>query len=284
MNQPKKRNCLKEIVDVIKEKNIVIFAPHYDDSILITGNYFLEMKEKNLLSSKTFEFVLLFARSNYLAGTGPGNFDISLDRQKLATGKRLIEDLECLDEIFGEGRYVYRVCGEKECFVRQKEFADSEMEFPHGMYEGFDDKDWAILNRLEDKVREYAQNEDTALVFPIAFKEHIDHFITREAGIRVAKELGERAKAKFYFQEDKPYAGIASLEEKSRIETFVKENSLEKLVYKAHPEKLIELTFRHYISQVEEVYRVGIQSRCNDLKSEVALDDFCDQMFKYSRD
>ena len=269
------------IENVIKEKNIVVFAPHFDDSIFMTGNYFLEMQENELLQSKNIEIALLFARSNYLAGTGQSNFDTSLDRQKLATGKRILEDMSCLDELLGAFAYQYRVFGEKECFVRGKSPADSEMEFPHGMYDDFNEDDWAIMDRMECRINRYTQMEDTALVFPIAFKEHIDHFITREAGLKVAKALGEKAKAKFYFQEDKPYGGIADENEQSRIKKFVKDNPLEKIVYRAHPENLLILAFKHYISQVEEVYKTGIRNRSQMLQVEYALDCPCDQMYLY---
>jgi hypothetical protein len=73
--------------------------------------------------------------------------------------------------------------GEPECFLRAKAMAEGEMEFPHGMYADFSEQDTAIFERLKGRVRGWAAQEDTALVFPLAIKEHIDHFITREAGL-----------------------------------------------------------------------------------------------------
>ena len=97
----------------------------------------------------------------------------------------------------------------------------------------------------------------------MAIKEHIDHFIAREAGIVVAKELGEKAKANFYFQEDKPYGGIATDEELQRMEDFISENKLENRLYAYDPERVLELAFKHYISQVEPVYKTGVRVRAN---------------------
>ena len=269
------------IQEIIPQTNIVVFAPHYDDFLLGIGGYVLEMKAQNLLDSKHFHILLIFSRSNYQAHSGAANFDTSLERVKLATGKRLLEDLECLDELLGEHNYRYELLGERECFLRAKAMADSEMEFPHGMYEDFSEQDTQIFERLKEDVRGWATQEDTALVFPLAIKEHIDHFITREAGIRVAHELGKRSKAGFYFQEDKPYAGIQTPEEEHRIEKFVSAQSLQSRFYRSHPEQVVELAFKHYPSQVEEVYRKGVQERAGQLSALARVDVPCDRLYAY---
>lgn len=119
------------IQEVIPESNIVVFAPHFDDFLFMLGGYVLELKKKKLLDTKQFHILILFGRSNYLAGTGEGNRDTGIDRIKLATGKSLMEDLSCIDELLGEFNYKYEIVAERECFARSKAQADSEMEFPH---------------------------------------------------------------------------------------------------------------------------------------------------------
>lgn len=278
--------ALKEknpIQEVIPEANIVVFAPHYDDFLLGIGGYVLELQAQNLLSLKNFHILLIFSRSNYQARSGAVNFDTSLERVKYATGKRLLEDLECLDELLGEHPYRYELLGERECFLRAKALADGEMEFPHGMYEDFSEQDKEIFERLRGWVRRWAAQEDTALIFPLAIKEHIDHFITREAGIVVAKELGSQAKASFYFQEDKPYAGIQTAEETDRIEKFVYIHRLQPRVFPYHPERVVELAFKHYPSQVEEVYRKGVLDRAEQLRVMYGTDAPCDRLFVYPK-
>ncbi len=272
------------IQEIIPEANIVVFAPHYDDFLLGIGGYVLELKAQNRLPSKIFHVLLIFSRSNYQAHSGAANFDTSLERVKYATGKRLLEDLECLDELLGEHQYRYELLGERECFLRAKAMADSEMEFPHGMYEDFSEQDTEIFERLKVCVRGWAAQEDTALVFPLAIKEHIDHFITREAGIVVAEELGSQAKASFYFQEDKPYAGIQTAEEAERIEEFVYIHRLQPRVFPYHPERVVELAFKHYPSQVEEVYRKGVMDRAEQLRSLYGMETPCDRMFVYPKE
>lgn len=267
------------IHQVIPEKNIVVFSPHFDDVLFMLGGYILELKKAGLLETKHFHINLIFSRSNYQAGSGAANFDTSLERIKLATGNRIIEDQECNDELLGFFNYVYQIIGEGECFTRGKAMADSEMEFPHGMYEDFSEADTLIFERMKQRVRQWAKQEDTALIFPMAIKEHIDHFITREAGLEVAKELENAAQATFYFQEDKPYGGIATGEELERIENFISNNQLENRLYAYDPQAIIDLAFKHYISQIEEVYKTGILDRAaywkRMMQSTYYLDRIC---------
>jgi len=269
------------ISEVIPEKNIVIFSPHFDDVLFMLGGYLLELRDQNLIDKKNFHILLLFSRSNYLAGTGEGNLDVSVDRQQRATGIRLLEDFCCLDEVLGEFNYRYEMLTEKECFTRAKAFADCEMEFPHGMYEDFNADDWSIFERMKKSVRQWACQHDTALVFPLGIKEHIDHFITREAGMSIAREMGKKAAATFYFQEDKPYGGIATQDELERIEKFIENNKLKSKIYKHNPEGVIELAFRHYTSQVEEVYKKGIRQRSEFLRQHVKKDYPCDRILEF---
>jgi hypothetical protein len=147
------------------------------------------------------------------------------------------------------------------------------------MYTDFEDDDWQIFTHLQNAIERWALNEDTALVFPLAIKEHIDHFLAREAAITTARKMGETARARFYFQEDKPYAGLQSQEEEARIRQFVEQNGLKSVLYRSHPEKMIELGFKHYLSQVEEVYREGIQARNVQLMQEYQIKEDCDRIF-----
>lgn len=269
-----------DIKTVIPENNIIVFSPHYDDFPFLLGGYVFELIENGMLGLKEFTNINVYSRSNYQFGDDEGNADTSLGRIKYATGKRIIEDFDCLDELLGKHNYVYRALGELESQLRGKVFEYSDMEFPHGMYEDFSDMDKEIFSRIKKYVREYSQLKDTALIFPIGFKEHIDHFIVREAGIVVARDLGRDSNAKFYFAEDKPYGGIAERDELLRIENFIMENKLKMLLFRHHPQKLIDITFKHYTSQVEEVYIQGINNRNETLKKQFGFIYDCDCIYK----
>ena len=268
---------LTPIAQVIPQRDIVVFAPHFDDTLFMLGGYIGALREAGALQEKRFHILLLFGRSNYLAGSGAGNFDTGLPRVKLATGHRIIEDMECLDALLGSMCYRYELLGERECFTRGKAFADSEMEFPHGMYTDFTAEDEQIFARMQSRVRAWADRPDTALVFPLAIKEHIDHFIVREAGARV---LAERPgwPATFYFQEDKPYGGIADDAELARTQTFIRTHELRERLYACDPERVIALAFAHYLSQVEPVYKTGIRQRAEALGRRLADFAPCDRI------
>ena len=269
---------IESIQSIITEKNIIILSPHYDDVLFMMGGYISEMKKEGHISDKEFEIKLLFSRSNYQARTGESNFDTSIERIKMATGNRLIEDQNCINELLGEFNYHYELMGEDESLIRGKFLADSRLEFPHGTHKDFDQKDDKIFERMKNRVKSYAMRSDTAVIFPLAIKEHIDHFIAREAGIVVARELGSKMKATFYFIEDKPYAGLANEEELDRTENFIAENRLESRLFTYDPELMIDLAFHHYISQVEEVYKKGVRSRASFWKTKMKVDHALDRI------
>jgi len=271
--------CIIDISKVIPERNIIVFSPHYDDLAFFLAGYVLGLKENGIRDTKYFTNINVFSRSNYQARQDEGNKDTSLERIKYAVGNRVIEDLCCLDDLLGEYNYVYRLLGERESQVRGKVLADSDMEFSHGMYEDFDDCDWGILKRVSDIVEQLAKEEDTALVFPVAFKEHIDRFIVREAGLKIAKRGSNNSK--FYFAEDKPYAGIADKIEIKRISDFVEENRLITRAFKHYPHEMIDLVLKHYVSQVEDVYIKGIISRAQELMAIYSVNYPVDCIYVY---
>lgn len=268
-----------KIEAIIPESSIHIFSPHYDDVLFVTGGYLLELRKTAEWERKNFTVHNVFSRSNYTARAGQANTDPGIKRQQTASGIRLIEDLNCIDELIGHGNYKYCLLGEKECFVRGKAMANSDMEFPHGMFEQFNSQDWEIFERLKNYILNLAKKKDTALVFPLAIKEHIDHFIVREAALRVLNETENIMNAVFYFHEDKPYGGIATETELARTERFIEVNKLNSQWYNYDPERLLELAFKHYPSQVEEVYRTGALNRAEFWKSKFGtylnLDRIC---------
>lgn len=116
--------------------------------------------------------------------------------------------------------------------------------------------------------------------FPAAIREHIDHFITREAAIAIATT--SNTPTGFYFQEDKPYGGIATEEELKRTEDFISNHHLIAKVYETDPETMISLAFKHYVSQVEEIYKTGIRNRASFLQKKFRTTTPCDRLYLYN--
>lgn len=237
-----------------------------------------------LFSRKRFINVSTFSRSNYQARDHAGNADQSLSRVQYATGIRLIEDLQCLDDLLGFHNYEFRLLGEEESQVRGNKIlniGDGEMEMAIGSYEAFEDCDWEILRRCENVLSDIASQPDTAIILPSAMKGHIDHFIVREAGLKVMRE--HKTKAVFYFAEDKPYAGLLNEDEMECHRKFLAEYHLQPHCFEFDKDYLIHLAFEHYPSQVDEVYRTGINERVKQWQQEYQTDKHLDCIYKVQK-
>jgi hypothetical protein len=272
----------KDIREVIEEENIVCMSPHYDDLLFFIGGYVLELKKQGLLETKMFSNVHMATRSNYQERDIQGNLDQSLKRVQFATGIRFIEDLECLDALFGQNNYMFYAMGEEESQVRGKIFIEGsdEMEMAFGSYETMDDKDYAILGRLTKKFKTFLVKENTAVILPLCIKGHIDHFLVREAGLHAIEELGKSRKAAVYFAEDKPYAGLMTQSESKINDDFIKEHSLRDIAFAHHPQTVLELAYRHYPSQVDKIFDTGIRQRNEFLKALYNTKEDCDRIYK----
>jgi len=272
----------KDIREVIEEENIVCMSPHYDDLLFFIGGYVIELKKQGLLETKKFSNVHMATRSNYQERDIQGNLDQSLKRVQFATGIRFIEDLECLDALFGQNNYMFYAMGEEESQVRGKIFIEGsdEMEMAFGSYETMDDKDYAILGRLTKKFKTFLVKEDTAVILPLCIKGHIDHFLVREAGLHAIEELGKSRKAAVYFAEDKPYAGLMSESESKINDDFINEHSLEDIAFVHHPQTVLELAYKHYPSQIDKIFDTGIMQRNEVLKALYNTKEDCDRIYK----
>ena len=73
----------------------------------------------------------------------------------------------------------------------------------------------------------------------------------------------------------------AKLAEAARIEQFIQENDLQPRLYRASPDAIVALAFKHYTSQVEEVYRKGVMQRAAELQALYGLDVPADRLFAF---
>ena len=175
--------------------------------------------------------------------------------------------------------------GEEESQVRGKILneGEGEMEMAFGSYENMDGHDREILARMKDAAMDYMAQEDTAVILPLSMKGHIDHFIVREAGLTAAKEAGSSRRAAVYFAEDKPYAGMMDGVESKINDDFIAANGLADKAFAHHPEEILELAFKHYPSQVDEVYNTGIRDRSRYLKELYNVSCECDRIYQYNK-
>jgi len=275
---------IKKISEVIPEKNIIILSPHYDDVPLTFGGYLNGLTHNQLQGAKNIRIVHIFSRSNYQARDDAGNRDHTSKRIQYATGIRLLEDLNCLDELIGKGHYSYEIKAERECAIRQKKWKPGEaFEFPSGNREEFDDEDWQIFDRIKNNAQEWLQSKETAILLPLGMKEHIDHIIPREAVMDSIRELNHSVEATIYFGEDQPYTGLADEKDWAKTMIFLNTHPADIIDYPIDEIKKANQVMNYYPSQVEESYREGIINRSIQLKEEHKSKTGIERMYRLKR-
>ena len=248
----------------IKVENLYFLSPHYDDVILTFGGLIENLVKAK--AKKSYHILHFFSRANYQARDIEGNKRTDDKRLQYATGIRLIEELNCLDELFGDIRYSYQIEGEKECFARSKPMKEGEsFEFPQGNKNSFDENDWKIYRRIKQTLKPLLLKENHAVFCPYAMKEHIDHVILRDALVETVQENTSSIKAQVFFGEDQPYTGLASPDDWETNRAFQSQLDLIEIDYPINAAKKADMVMKHYPSQVEESYREGVLNRSDEL-------------------
>lgn len=272
---------IKHISEVVTEKNIIILSPHYDDVILTFGGYLDALVSNRLIHTKNIHIIHIFSRSNYQAREEEGNRDQSLKRIQYATGIRLLEDLNCLDDLIGHGNYTYALMAERECMMRQKSWKAGEaFEFPQGSKDNFNTEDWQIYEQIKKHALKWLISADCAILLPLGIKEHIDHILLREALMEARDELEQNTSATICFGEDQPYAGHADKTDWDKARTYLNELPAVKINYGINAERKSDLLMKHYPSQVEESYREGILNRADQLKQKYGCDTGVERIYR----
>jgi LmbE family N-acetylglucosaminyl deacetylase len=246
---------------VIADRELVFLSPHFDDVPLIWYGLLAQVRS----ARPAIRIVNVFSRSVYQARDEVGNREVTTRRLQYATGVRLIEDLDCLDELIGRGGYRYELLAEDECITRRKPLKPGEaFEFPAGSPADFDAEDVRILARLTTFCRGLLATRAVVLL-PAAVKEHIDHVILREAALAARRSLGAAMNARLVLGEDQPYMGLATAAEVRGLEATLAELPHAVVDVPVDAQAKCAAIFRHYVSQVEESYRTGVVTRAAQL-------------------
>jgi hypothetical protein len=272
---------IEQIAKVVPEKNIILLSPHYDDVVLTFGGYLDALVSNQLIQTKNIRVIHIFSRSNYQLRDDEGNRDQSLERIQYATGIRLMEDLNCLDDLIGHGNYTYEIMAERECMMRQKSWKAGEaFEFPQGTKKDFNTEDWEIHGQIKKQAGKWLISEDYAIMLPLGIKEHIDHILLREAVMDARNELANQARTTIYFGEDQPYAGLADKNDWDIARTFLNELPSIEINYPMDAKRKSDLLMKHYPSQVEESYREGVLNRAEQLKQKYGSDTGVERVYR----
>jgi hypothetical protein len=272
---------MEHISEVVPEKNIIILSPHYDDVVLTFGGYLDALASNQLIHTKNIRIIHVFSRSNYKLRDDEGNRDQSLERIQYATGIRLLEDLNCLDDIIGHGNYTYEILAERESILRQKSWkAGLAFEFPQGTKKDFNVYDWEVYEQIKKQACKWLISKDCAIMLPLGIKEHIDHILLREALMDGMDELARKTNAIIYLGEDQPYAGLANETDWDIARSYLNSLSLNEINYPIDAERKLELLMKHYPSQVEESYREGVLNRAEQLKQKYGSDTRIERIYR----
>lgn len=272
---------IKRISEVIPENNIIILSPHYDDVPLTFGGYLDALVVNQLIHGKNIRIINIFSRSNYQVRDEEGNADVSLKRIQYATGIRLLEDLNCLDEMIGHDNYTYEIKAERECMLRQKNWKVGEVfEFPQGNKLNYNEEDWEIYARIKKYAVQWIIPKDTAVLLPLGIKEHVDHVILRDAVVDARSELADNGNAIIYFGEDQPYTGLADNNDWEKAEASLNALSVERIDYSIDENRKANLVWEYYQTQVEESYREGILNRSAQLNHEYRINTGVERVYR----
>ena len=257
-------NGVETMLDVIGNRELIFLSPHYDDVPFIWHGLLTQVR--SACPKMAIRIVNVFSRSVYQAHDDQGNRQITMKRLQFASGVRLLEDLCCLDDMLGRYSYRYELLGEDECITRQKPLKEGEaMEFPAGTPADFDVVDRAILQRLTDYCRTILAS-DSVVFGPLGIKNHIDHVLVREALLAAVRTPGQTINARVVFGEDLPYMGLANDAERRETEAILAQLPYTVIDIPVDAVSKCEVSFRHYVSQVEESYRTGVVTRARELQ------------------
>jgi hypothetical protein len=272
---------ITKIENVVPEKNIIVLSPHYDDVPLTFGGYLDSINKHRFLQTKKIRIVSVFSFSNFMTRDDDGNKDISKKRIQYVTGIRIMEDIECMDELIGRENYTYEIKGENECLLRQKEaIFDGPIEFLSGNKDSFEEQDWQVYHRLKTYAHVWLTSEDTAVFLPLGMKEHIDHIVLREAVMDARDELGSGMKSILYLGEDQPYTGLADDGDWGKAMAFLKGLSHTSLNYCIDEKRKADLAMKYYVSQAEDSYKEGVLKRAAQLQQKFKVDCGVERMYR----
>ncbi len=272
---------ITKLTNVIPEKNIIILSPHYDDVLLVFGGYLNSLVTNRLIKKKKIHIISIFSFSNYLTRDDEGNKDISVTRVQHVTGIRLVEEIDCMNNLIGQENYSYEIEGENECLLRNKlpKFK-GPIEFLSGDKDSFNEEDWLVYERLKREACKWLNVKDTAILLPLGVKEHIDHIVIREAVMDAKKELGINMHAVIYFGEDQPYTGLADKHDHDKAQAFLNELTLNSINYCIDEKRKSEMAMKYYPSQAEDSYREGVLKRSLQLQKKYGTDTGVERMYR----
>jgi LmbE family N-acetylglucosaminyl deacetylase len=186
-----------------KGQQLVVIAPHHDDTILGAGHFILEAKQRGVLTSTT-ETITCCSRTNFFANYQAGL--LSEEQITEVTHARIKEDILGCHVLFnGWKNWRQAIAGEWDAPLRLYTGKKTEGGGAWGDFSMFRTEEINMFERLVAKFTPIIMSENTTILTLIANGKHVDHFTVREALLRAAWLASDKAKAQVVFVEDQPY-------------------------------------------------------------------------------
>ena len=293
-------------------KKMIFLGPHPDDIVLTFGGFLETYKEA---MPQYIDYMVAYNISNYTADgceidTNPNidctglNADLSDDRINLVTGLRMREDLNyfnCSLFISAADKATYdfshpincqkyskkivniHILGEPDALIRGYSGTKTAGGGPEGNFSDFRDQEIASFENIYNAVYPLLQTPNCSLFTLSAIGSHIDHFIVREAIIKAAYDLGDRAQCQIYFGEDQPYMGSNEKDSERDIQAFKARLQLKDITYPINAEDKLNSFLNNYPSQNEgEIYPQAILDRAKKLNDRDS-DQGGERFYKWER-
>ena len=196
---------------------------------------------------------------------------------------RVQEDFKALSDIFGGWKkFRFKIGGLWDAPLRDYTGEITAGGGSSGTFKNFRQEEIEAFNKAVEMIKPMLKRENTVLAVPLANGNHIDHFITKEAVIKAAYEVGSDGKATILFGQDQPYTGANPGDENIEINALrrrLPEGAITQSVYplpiddKGNTVKL-NLYLKRYLTQYDEGYLEPLKNNTRETVYEWNPDTF----------
>ena len=246
-------------------KHLIFVSPHHDD-IVLTFNGLIE--NNSGFVGHCVEALTIFSLSSYTVDHPVG--DLSKERIDRISKIRFMEEEAAMNSLFNH-RARMETYDYPDAPIRGYEAPNTAPWGLHGNFSTFRYQEFVIFEKLVTLFEEKLRIADSAMFIPMANGSHIDHFITREAVIAGARNLGKKSACKIFFGTDQPYTGVRPEESIKEMATLERRLKLKRITYPIDHSNKIARFAKHYVSQYNQHYMDGIEqwARVNDCKEDI---------------
>lgn len=245
----------------IPHKHLHFFSPHPDDILLTFGGLIHKLSGQSTLPYRNSVTEVFFGLSNYTTN----HLDVLTNKRiSDVSTQRFTEDFLSHISMFGSWKHFrYQSNGYYDAPLRLYQGSTTAGGGPAGTFLNFRAAEQAAYEDIVEQVKPTLKKENCAAFVLLANGSHIDHFIVREAVMKAAAELGNKAKCEIYFGEDQPYTGANPSNANDEIDSMkarLPAGAITKFSYWIDKKKKIDTFQEYYLSQYDAAYLPPLDS------------------------